>query len=168
MLSNCHCTVTLSSRDWLSQPRSSSTIRQWHRTLFLPLIFWLSVSWMIIPGGNFISISFVIGTFGRFWQKNYFAKMTEIILAKVKKEIQEGNNQRPAIIFWKSNYSLSVLICFYELLSNVKFRTNHKSNPTRLTNKGFTSFDPIFLYKYSLHFFFCSCILNFCIVSGKR
>lgn len=100
--------------------------------------------------------------------KKLFCKMTEIILAKVKKEIQEGNNQRPAIIFWKSNYSLSVLICFYELLSNVKFRTNHKSNPTRLTNKGFTSFDPIFLYKYSLHFFFCSCILNFCIVSGKR
>lgn len=65
--------------------------------------------------------------------------MTEIILAKVKKEIQEGNNQRPAIIFWKSNYSLSVLICFYELLSNVKFRTNHRTNPTRLTNKGFTS-----------------------------
>lgn len=62
--------------------------------------------------------------------------MTEIILAKAKREIQGGNNQRPAILFWKSNYSLSVLICFYEMLSNVKFRTSHKINPTRLTNKG--------------------------------
>lgn len=65
-----------------------------------------------------------------------FCKMTEIILAKAKREIQGGNNQRPAILFWKSNYSLSVLICFYEMLSNVKFRTCHKINPTRLTNKG--------------------------------
>lgn len=62
--------------------------------------------------------------------------MTEIILDKAKREIQGGNNQRPAILFWKSNYSLSVLICFYEMLSNVKFRTSHKINPTRLTNKG--------------------------------
>lgn len=101
----------------------------------LPFFSRLSVRWMIIPGGNFISISFVISTFGRFWQK-LFCKMTEIILAKAKREIQGGNNQRPAILFWKSNYSLSVLICFYEMLSNVKFRTSHKINPTRLTNKG--------------------------------
>lgn len=29
--------------------------------------------------------------------------MTEIILAKAKREIQGGNNQRPAILFWKCN-----------------------------------------------------------------
>lgn len=85
---------------------------------------------MIIPGGNFISISFVISTFGRFWQ-NYFAKWRKLFLPRLKGKYREEIIKGPLSYFGKA-----IIPYQYEMLSNVKFRTSHKINPTRLTNKG--------------------------------
>lgn len=131
MLSNCQCTLLF--RD---QPSLAYPWQYVNDTILCFAIFFQTFSKM--NDYTWRKLYFNIIRYQYIWSvlTKLFCKMTEIILAKAKREIQGGNNQRPAILFWKSNYSLSVLICFYEMLSNVKFRTSHKINPTRLTNKG--------------------------------